>query len=71
MEQAAKHHWPKKEISLGVLALVATIALCVAGVYYKDDIMSTAYLTRYGLIGVLIVSFIAGSTFSVTAIPVP
>ena len=71
MEQEAKPHWSKKEISLGVLAIVATIALCAVGVFYKDEIMDTTYLTRYGLIGVLIVSFIAGSTFSVTAIPVP
>ena len=33
--------------------------------------MSTTYLARFGLVGVLIVSFIAGSTFSITAIPVP
>ena len=71
MEQEVKRVWPKKEIYLGALAIVATVVLCTAGVYYKDEIMSTVYLTRYGLIGVLMVAFIAGSTFSVTAIPVP
>ena len=71
MEQEAKHQWSKKEISLGVLAIAATIGLCMAGIYFKDEIIDTTYLTRYGLLGVLIVSFVAGSTFSVTAIPVP
>jgi len=71
MEQEAKRRWSKKEILLGILAIAATIALCVTAVYYKDEITDTEYLARFGLLGVLIVSFIAGSTFSVTAIPVP
>ena len=71
MGQEASQHWSKKEIGVGVLAIVATIGLCVAGIYYRDALMSTVYLERFGLIGVLIVSFVAGSTFSVTAIPVP
>ena len=71
MEQEARQHWSKKEIGIGVLAIVATIVLCAAGIYYKNEIMSTTYVRNYGLLGVLIVSFVAGSTFSVTAIPVP
>ena len=71
MEQEAHHHWSRKEIGLGVLGILATVALVVAGIYYKDEIMNSAYLTRYGLVGVLIVSFVAGSTFSIAAIPVP
>lgn len=77
MEEEAKevkevrHHWSKKEILIGVLAIVATIGLCVAGVYYRDSLMNTTYVTRFGLLGVLVVAFIAGSTFSITAIPVP
>lgn len=66
-----RHHWSKKEILIGVVAIVATIGLCVAGVYYRDSLMNTMYLQRFGLLGVLVVAFIAGSTFSVTAIPVP
>lgn len=71
MEQEAKRRWSKKEILLGILAIVATVGLCVAAVCYKDELTDTEYLARFGLLGVLIVSFIAGSTFSVTAIPVP
>ena len=71
MEQQVKRQWSKKELWLGVLAIVATIGLCIVAVLYKDLLMSTTYLARFGLLGVLIVAFIAGSTFSVTAIPVP
>jgi len=71
MAQGAKQGWSRREILLGILAIVATIGLCVAGVIYRDEVMSAAYLERFGLLGVLIVAFIAGSTFSVTAIPVP
>lgn len=66
-----RHHWSKKEILIGVVAIIATIGLCVAGIYYRDSLMNTTYVTRFGLLGVLVVAFIAGSTFSVTAIPVP
>jgi membrane protein DedA with SNARE-associated domain len=71
MEQEVKKRWSKRELWLGALAILVTIALCVLAIYYKDELMSTTYLARFGLLGVLIVSFIAGSTFSITAIPVP
>jgi membrane protein DedA with SNARE-associated domain len=71
MGQVAGQRWSKKEIGIGILAIVATIGLCAAGIYYKDEVMSTTYIKSYGLVGVLVVSFVAGSTFSVTAIPVP
>ncbi|MBM4401447.1 MAG: hypothetical protein FJ045_05815, partial [Crenarchaeota archaeon] len=71
VSQEVKRHWPKREVYLAALALVITTALCVAAVYYKDDLMSIANMAGYSLLGVLIVSFIAGSTVSVTAIPVP
>ena len=67
----AKKHWPKKEIYLGVLAIVFTIGLCVAAIYYKDDLMNIDYMAGYGLLGLLIISFIASSTFSITAVPLP
>jgi membrane protein DedA with SNARE-associated domain len=70
-EQDVRPRWSKKEIVIGILAILATIGLCAAGIYYKDEIMSTDYVVRFGLLGVLIVAFVAGSTFSVTAIPVP
>ena len=71
MEQQAKRHWSKKELWVGALAIVVTIGLCAAAIYYKDTLMSNTYVARFGLVGALIVSFVAGSTFSVTAIPVP
>lgn len=66
-----KKHWPKKEIYLGVLAIVFTIGLCAAAIYYKDDLMNIDYMAGYGLLGLLIISFIASSTFSITAVPLP
>ena len=71
MNQEVKQSWPKREIYLGIVALVVTIALCVAAIYYKDDLMSIANIGGYSLLGVLIIAFVAGSTVSVTAIPVP
>ena len=71
MSQEVKQHWPKREIILGILAIVATIGLCVAAIYYKDDLMDVAYIQGYSLLGMLIIAFIAGSTVSITAIPVP
>ena len=71
MSQEARQGWPKKTVYLGALAIVATIGLCVAAIYYKDELMRIANLGGYSLLGVLIVSFIAGSTVSITAIPVP
>lgn len=71
MSEEVKQNWPRKEVYLGALAIVATIALCIAAIVYKDDLMSIAYMAGYSLLGVLIIAFIAGSTVSVTAIPVP
>jgi len=71
MSQEVKQRWPKREIFLGALAIVATMGLCVAAIYYKDSLMDVAYIEGYSLLGVLIVAFIAGSTVSITAIPVP
>ena len=61
----------KRELLLGGLALAVTIALFAAAFYYKDELMNTGWVAQFGLLGVLIVAFIAGSTFSITAIPVP
>lgn len=61
----------KREMSLGALAIVVTIALFAVAFYYRDELMSTGWVAQFGLLGVLIAAFIAGSTFSITAIPVP
>ncbi len=71
MSQEVKQHWPKREIYLGVLAIVVTIGLCVAAIYYKDELMSIANIPGYGLLGVFILAFIAGSIASITVILVP
>jgi len=66
-----KRHWPKKEIYLGAIAIVVTIGLCAAAIYYKDDLMDIVNMAGYGLLGLFIISFIASSTFSITAVPLP
>jgi len=71
MEQEVKKRWSKKELGLGALAISITIALCIVAIFYKDELMNLEQLASFGLVGVLVVSFIAGSTFSITAIPVP
>ncbi|MBI4267389.1 MAG: VTT domain-containing protein [Chloroflexi bacterium] len=71
MSQVVKQPIPKRVVYLSILALVLTTALCVAGVYYKDELMSIANMAGYSLLGVAIISFVAGSTVSITAIPVP
>ena len=71
MDEESKQHWPKREVFFGVLAIVATIVLCVAAIYYKDELMSIAYMSGYSLLGMLIIAFVAGSVLSFTAIPVP
>ncbi len=71
MSEEVKKGLPKKTVYLGALALVVTIAISVVALYYKDDLMSIANMAGYSLLGVLVISFIAGSTVSVTAIPVP
>lgn len=71
MEQEVKKRWSKKELALGGLGIAATVALFVVAIYYKDELANMQHLAGFGLLGVLVVSFIAGSTFSITAIPVP
>jgi len=71
MDAEVKRRWPKKEIYLGALAIVVTIGLCAAAIYYKDDLMDIGHMSGYGLLGLFIISFIASSTFSITAVPLP
>jgi len=71
MNQEMKPGWPKRGIFLGALAIVLTVGLCIAAIYYKDDLMSIAYIAGYSLVGMLIIAFLAGSVLSFMAIPVP
>jgi len=71
MSESVKKRWERKELIWGGFALVVTIALCIAGVYFKDYLLDTTIVTHYGLLGILITAFLAGSTASFIAIPVP
>lgn len=71
IEKRTKPYLSRKEVVLSALSLVATVALCIVAIYYKDYLLDTTYVTRYGLLGVLITAFVAGSTVSLMAIPVP
>ena len=69
--EEVKQGWSTKEIVISFLSLVVVIFLCLAAIYFKDYLLDTSYIAHYGLLGVLITAFIAGSTLSVLAIPVP
>lgn len=71
MVTETEHRSLKKELIIGFTALMVTVALCTSAIIYKDEFMAIANMAGYSLLGMLIVSFIAGSTVSVTAIPVP
>lgn len=66
-----KQRLSTRDITLGVLSLVLTIALCVVAIYYKDYLLGAKYVATYGLLGMLIVAFLGGSLLSMIAIPVP
>lgn len=67
----AKPKWAKKDTFIGVLAVIVTITLCVAAIYYKNKLMSIAGIAGYSLLGMLIISFLGGSILSFTAVPIP
>jgi len=71
MSQEVKPSRSRRDIYLGVLTIVATVALCVVAIRYQDYLMSMARMTGYSLAGVFLIAFIAGSAFSFTAIPIP
>ncbi len=71
MSEKVKQPWLKRGVWLGALAIVVTIALCVAAIYYKDDLMGIAHMPGYSLLGVFIIAFIAGSILSITMVPIP
>ena len=70
-EDEVKQRLSTRDITLGVLSLVLTIALCVIAIYYKDYLLGAKYVATYGLLGMLIVAFLGGSLLSMIAIPVP
>jgi membrane protein DedA with SNARE-associated domain len=62
--------WYDGKIILGVLAVLSTVALCGAALYYHEDLVNEEYIHSLGILGVFIVAFVATAT-SVTLIPVP
>lgn len=70
-ENKTKAIAPKREIIVGIIAILVTIGFCVGAIIYKDELMNTAATLGYGLIGILLVSFLAGSILSFTAVPIP
>jgi membrane protein DedA with SNARE-associated domain len=70
-QQVERRRLPWKGIVFGVLTVVVTVALCVAVIYYKDALMSVVHIEKYGLLGVFIFAFIAGSVVNFVATPFP
>jgi membrane protein DedA with SNARE-associated domain len=66
-----RKRWSVGDMLFGMLGLAITIALAVVAIAYREEITDTEYVARYGLLGILVIAFIAASAFSVTAIPVP
>jgi membrane protein DedA with SNARE-associated domain len=59
----------KRDLTLGILAVVATIALGYLAIANQQFLLEKA--AGYSLLGMLVISFLAGSLLSFTAIPVP
>ncbi|MCJ7515313.1 MAG: VTT domain-containing protein [Dehalococcoidia bacterium] len=70
-EKETKPRLSIRDITLGGLSLVVTVALCIVAIYYKDSLLNTGHLAQYGLFGMLIIAFLGGSILSMLAIPVP
>jgi membrane protein DedA with SNARE-associated domain len=70
-QEVERRSLPKKGIILGILSVVVTVALCVAAIYYKDALMNVVHIEKYGLLGVFIFAFIAGSVVNFVATPFP
>ncbi|MBI2851850.1 MAG: VTT domain-containing protein [Chloroflexi bacterium] len=60
-----------REIVVGALALAFSIALIVIALLFRDYLTGIANIGGLGLLSVFLISFIAGSTVSITMIPVP
>jgi membrane protein DedA with SNARE-associated domain len=71
MSQEVERHWSRKGILLGVLTVIVTVALCVAVIYYREPLMSVVHIEKYGLLGVFVFAFVAGSVVNFIATPFP
>jgi len=70
-EKEVKPRLSVKDIVIGSMSLLVTVALCIVAIYYKDSLLNTGHLAQYGLFGMLIIAFLGGSLLSMLAIPVP
>lgn len=70
-EEVRHKHWSPWEVVSGLVALGLTIAFIVLAIVFQDDLANTDLIARFGLLGLVVISFVAASAFSVTAIPVP
>jgi membrane protein DedA with SNARE-associated domain len=70
-EKEAKPRLAIRDITIGSLSLLVTVALCVLAIYYKDSLLNTGHLAQYGLLGMLIIAFLGGSVLSMLAVPIP
>ena len=70
-QQVERRQLPKKGIILGVLTVVVTVAICAAVIYYKDALIDVVHIEQYGLLGVFVFAFIAGSVVNFVATPFP
>lgn len=61
----------RKDVILGVLATIPTVILSILGIVYRNELLKMGGMVGYSLIGMLIISFAAGSLLSFTAVPVP
>jgi membrane protein YqaA with SNARE-associated domain len=61
----------RKDVILGIVATIPTIILSILGIYYRNELLGISGIVGYSMLGMLIISFAAGSLLSFTAIPVP
>src|SRR3989338_4554085 len=71
VSKEVKKKRPVKEVVIGAASVVLAIGLSAVAIYYKEDLMKVAAIANYSLLGMFIISFLAGSLLSLTAVPVP
>lgn len=71
IDKEVKQKRPVKAVAIGIASMVLAIGLSAVAIYYKDDLMKVAAIANYSLLGMFIISFLAGSLLSFTAVPVP
>lgn len=66
-----KTTFSKKDKIVAASVLTIIIGMLIAGIVFRKDIAAIDNLNRYSLVGLLIITIIACSPLSVTAIPIP